>query len=152
MPNNAPEVIFYDIERGELNSVAVGLLEKAYASGKRCLFFSSSAERLKVVDKTLWTFSTNAFVPHGDRSVGFCEQQPIYLTDLVENPNKAEILILLDSFDCQAWSDHSFERIMLLQEQGNDPNSTNDLILDLQKKFKNVVYWKQVQKKWTKIA
>ncbi|MDR2268545.1 MAG: DNA polymerase III subunit chi [Holosporaceae bacterium] len=154
MYSNLAEFVLYEVEVGGLQSVALGLLEKIYASGTRCVFYSPLDERIKVIDKALWTFSTNAFVPHGDRSVGFCEQQPIYMTNIVENPNGAKILMMMDSYDYRIWdADRQFERIILLWEQNdNAAGAINDLRQDLQKKLKNVVYWRQLQKKWTKIA
>jgi DNA polymerase-3 subunit chi len=153
MPNSLTEFVLYETETGALQPVAMGLLEKGYASGNRCIFYSPLEERVKVIDKTLWTFSTNAFVPHGDRSVGFCEQQPIYMTNIVENPNEAKILMIMDSYDYQIWNAYQFDRIMLLWEQNdNVADAVNNLRQDLQKNLKKVVYWRQSQKKWTKIA
>ena len=93
------ELNFYQVMSGNLVPSVVRLLDKVYHSGKRCVFYSPIEERVKVVDKTLWTFSTNAFVPHGDKELGYSDFQPIYMTSEVKNPNQAVVLVLIDSFD-----------------------------------------------------
>ena len=82
------EFSIYQAVSGNLTSVVVRLLEKTYLSGKKGVFFSPITERVELINKTLWTFSTNAFIPHGDKKMGFEDQQPIYFTDTFKNPNR----------------------------------------------------------------
>ncbi|MDR2158060.1 MAG: DNA polymerase III subunit chi, partial [Holosporaceae bacterium] len=107
-------------------------------------------DRVKIVDKTLWTFSTNAFIPHGDRSLGFCEKQPIYFTSQLENPNGAKTLLVVDTLDYPRRSE--FEKIFFVFEDKRRAENANLLFEDLKKEKENVNYWKQSSKGWEKLA
>jgi len=144
------EINIYHVLEGNLVSSVIRLLEKVYSSGKRCVFYSPIDERVKTIDKTLWTFSTNAFVPHGDRTVGFPEQQPIYLTDRIENPNNADALVIMDTFEYENFSGN-FEKIMFVFEDTAQINVAEELYRDLKKSDKNVNYWKQSKSGWEKM-
>jgi DNA polymerase-3 subunit chi len=44
----------------------------------------------------LWTYDAASFLPHGSEGDGSPDRQPIYLTCLEENPNRANVLMLVD--------------------------------------------------------
>lgn len=144
------EISFYQIADGNLVPSAVRLLEKVYSTGVRCLFFSPVEERVKIVDKTLWTFSTNAFIPHGDKSLGYCDQQPVYLTSEVENPNQAEVVVLVDSFDYKSFN-QQFSKVLFVFDD-SVASRAQKLYCDLKKAAENVNYWQQSSKGWTKLV
>ena len=81
------EVGFYHLTRSTLDEALPRLLEKAYAAGNRVLVRVGDPERLELLNRALWTYGKESFLPHGTRSDGFAEDQPIYLTTQVENPN-----------------------------------------------------------------
>jgi DNA polymerase-3 subunit chi len=144
------EINFYYVLSGNLVPSVVRLLEKVYASGQRCVFFSSSEERIKVVDRALWTFSVNAFIPHGDVHFGFCDKQPIYFTNRVENPNNATVSVMTDTLN---YSEHQgFDRLLIVFEEKQQAENANILYNDLKKNNVNVNYWKQNPKGWEKLA
>ena len=145
------EFSIYQAVSGNLTSVVVRLLEKTYLSGKKGVFFSPITERVELINKTLWTFSTNAFIPHGDKKMGFEDQQPIYFTDTFKNPNKATVLILVDVFDLTNELYNGFERIMLIFEDISKSDEVNKLYQSLKDDGKNVNYWKQSPKGWDKL-
>ena len=134
------EFSIYQAVSGNLTSVVVRLLEKTYLSGKKGVFFSPITERVELINKTLWTFSTNAFIPHGDKKMGFEDQQPIYFTDTFKNPNKATVLILVDVFDLTNELYNGFERIMLIFEDISKSDEVNKLYQSLKDDGKNVNY------------
>jgi DNA polymerase-3 subunit chi len=144
------ELNFYHVMSGNLVPSVVKLLEKVYDSGKRSVFFSPLEERVKIVDKTLWTFSKNAFVPHGDKSLGFSELQSVYLTSEIENPNKSTVLVMTDGFDYKSW-DQNFERIIFIFEDDNSAETAQSMFADLKNQGENVKYWKQSQSGWEKL-
>lgn len=145
------EFSIYQAVSGNLTSVVVKLLEKTYLSGKKGVFFSPITERVELINKTLWTFSTNAFIPHGDKKMGFEDQQPIYFTDTFKNPNKATVLILVDVFDLTNELYNGFERIILIFEDISKADEVNKLYQSLKADGKNVNYWKQSPKGWDKL-
>lgn len=145
------ELNFYHVMSGNLVHSVVKLLEKVYDSGKKSIFFSPLEDRVKVVDKTLWTFSKNAFIPHGDKSLGFSELQSVYLTSEIENPNKATVLVMTDDFDYKSWN-QNFERVICIFEDDNSAEIALSMFSDLKNQGENVKYWKQSQKGWEKLG
>jgi DNA polymerase-3 subunit chi len=67
---------------------------------------AGSPERVEALNVALWTYDDRGFLPHGSRSDGFAEDQPIWLTDRIENPNRAGVLIVTEGVapeDAGAW-------------------------------------------------
>ena len=144
------ELSFYHVIDGNLVPSTIKLLEKVYNSGKKCVFYSPIDERVKVIDKTLWTFSTNAFIPHGDKSLGFADQQPIYFSSELKNPNQAKVLVMTDGFDYQNYPG-DFEKVIFVFEEKSQAEIANDLFENLKKQKEDVNYWKQSQVGWEKL-
>jgi DNA polymerase-3 subunit chi len=142
------EASFYHVAHGNLVQSAVRLLEKIYLTGRRCIFFSPLEERVKAVDKALWTFSTDAFIPHGDRNLGFCEKQPIYFTYQFENPNGSSVAVLVDTLNYKNY--YNFEKIILIFEEEEQAENVKALCSDLKNNQINVNCWKQCPAGWEK--
>ena len=65
------EVGFYHLTRSTLDEALPRLLEKAYAAGNRVLVRVGDPERLELLNRALWTYGKESFLPHGTRSDGF---------------------------------------------------------------------------------
>lgn len=146
------EFAIYQSMSGNLISVVVKLLEKTYLSGNKAVFFSPIMERVDIINKALWTYSTNAFIPHGDKRMGFEDQQPIYFTDVFKNPNKATILMLVDTLDLTNKEYENFEKIMLVFEDVSKTDEAEKIYRSLKDNGKNVNYWKQLPRGWEKLS
>ena len=90
------EIGFYHLQRWPLDRALPKLLEKVLATGKRAVVVAGSEERVEALAATLWTYEQGSFLPHGTRRDGHAEEQPIWLTDLDENPNGASFAVLVD--------------------------------------------------------
>lgn len=90
------EVSFYHLTSTPLEKALPLLMEKVLASGKRGLVLVKEEAKLRTLDNVLWTYSSPKFLPHGTEKDGQAEKQPIFLTQKEENPNKAEMLVLVD--------------------------------------------------------
>ena len=90
------EIGFYHLTRSSLEEALPQLLEKVFASGQRAVLRCPDAARVESLDRALWTYSKDSFLPHGSRADGHVEAQPIFLTDREERPNGATILVLVD--------------------------------------------------------
>jgi len=90
------EIAFYHLEQKRLEEALPQLLEKAHERGLKSLVLAGSAERVAALDTLLWTYKREGFLPHGARGEGRAERQPIYLTDIEENPNQAVLVALVD--------------------------------------------------------
>ena len=147
------EVGFYHLTRSTLEHALPRLLEKAYAAGNRLLVRASDAEWLELLNRTLWTYGKESFLPHGTKADGFADQQPIYLTVGTENPNAATILVLVDGADAPDLA--SFARCLELFD-GGDPDAVERARRRWREALEqghNTVYWQETERGgWTNAA
>ncbi len=94
-----PEYWFYHLERSRLEQALPPMLEKCAERGWRALVRSPDAERIKMLDDVLWTFSDASFLPHGTADAPFAARQPVLLTTEASNPNEAAAVFLIDDAD-----------------------------------------------------
>jgi DNA polymerase-3 subunit chi len=90
------EVLFYHLVGTSPEKVLPSLLERSLKRGWRVVVQAGSGERLQAIDAHLWTYTDEAFLPHGTAADGFSDIQPIYLTASDENPNRATVRFLVD--------------------------------------------------------
>ncbi len=114
------EVGFYHLLTTPLEKALPGLLVKALDGGMRAVVLAGSDERIEALCAALWTFDPASFLPHGAAVDGNPDQQPIYLTTVEENPNRADLLVVTDGIEA-AYLD-SFKRCVDLFD-GNDPEA-----------------------------
>ncbi len=114
------EVGFYHLLTTPLEKALPGLLVKALDGGMRAVVLAGSDERVEALCAALWTFDPASFLPHGAAGDGSPDQQPIYLTTVEENPNRADLLVITDGIE-PAYLD-SFERCVDMFD-GNDPEA-----------------------------
>lgn len=145
------EASFYHLQSTPLEKALPKLLDKIYSLKLRTIVLVDSEERLSELNMVLWTFSSGTFLPHGSAKEGFPEDQPIWLTTRLENPNDASVIVItngmtLDNLD-------GFERIIDIFS-GRD----EDQVSEARKRWKNysskgipLTYWKQTQEgSWEK--
>jgi|TARA_B100001750_G_C15468416_1_gene578393 DNA polymerase-3 subunit chi len=87
------ECNFYDIGFGNLEKFLAQLSEKILALQKRAVIVLKDEDQVNHLNQQLWTFSTNAFIPHGSKINGDSKNQPIWLTHVLENPNNSSYLV-----------------------------------------------------------
>lgn len=137
------EVSVYKLTVTPLEKTLPKLMEKVLQGGKRAVIVSPSSERVEVLNTLLWTYTTLTFLPHGSAADGFADQQPIWLTSQVENPNHSDVIVLCDG--AQASSLQGFSRCLDLFD-GNDVESTqeaNKRIEQYKSQGYEVSYWQQ---------
>lgn len=103
-------VEFRDLAGSALEPTLGRLLEEQLAEGRRVVVRLVSEERLRGVDAGLWTYHPASFLPHGSPAVGRPADHPIWLSTQVENPNGANVLVLLE--DAVADDLEGFERCL----------------------------------------
>lgn len=103
------EFRFHHLERRRVDQALPDLLGRLYAEGRRIVLRAPSAEMVQALNDRLWTFDDASFLPHGAAGDGDPATQPVFLTEKVENPNAATVLLLLaaaetspgdDAFEC----------------------------------------------------
>lgn len=111
------DIGFYHLQRSPLDRALPKLLEKIMGTGKRAVVVAGSEERVEALAAALWTYEQGSFLPHGTRRDGNAADQPIWLTDMDENPNDARFVIMVDG--AQVADLDAYERCLEMFE-GND--------------------------------
>ena len=93
------EVRFYHLQAWPLERALPKLLEKVLERGHRVVLLTDSSERAEALNGHLWTYEERAWLPHGTAGDGHAGDQPIYLTAREENPNGADVLVLVDGVE-----------------------------------------------------
>lgn len=137
---------FYHLQTQRLEEVLPVLLEKAYQTKQNIRLLVSNEEREKYIDSLLWTYKTLSFLPHGTKKDSFAEMQPIYISsNSEENPNKAEILFLIDNAKLELSSLNDYKRVINIFN-GNlqeDLTIAREFWKELRDNNYNLQYWQQ---------
>lgn len=83
------EIRFYHLQTQSPAQALPQILQKALAAGHRAVVRVPDERAAEKLNEHLWTFAAESFLPHGSKKDGFSEDQPVFLTDGDENPNKA---------------------------------------------------------------
>jgi DNA polymerase-3 subunit chi len=89
------EVCFYHLTRRRPDAALPVLLEKSLARRWRVVVQAEDDARIKALDKALWAYDPEKFLPHGVKSDGAPQTQPIYLTADNDNPNASDVRFFL---------------------------------------------------------
>jgi DNA polymerase-3 subunit chi len=141
---------FYHLTRTPLEPALGQLLERVLASGQRAVVVASSPERVEALNRALWIFGRESFLPHGSREDGFVEDQPVFLTDAADFPNGATVLVLVDGAEVEP--PPQFTRCLYMFE-GNDEAAVAQarvLWRRLRDRGEALTYWQQTERGWHK--
>jgi DNA polymerase III subunit chi len=102
------QVDFYHLTVMPLERVLPQIAEKVLAGGNRLLVVDGDERRRAALDRLLWTFTPESFLPHAQIGSGMDERQPILLAGEVDAANGARHIALADG----VWRDDAldFER------------------------------------------
>ena len=114
------EIRFYHLTARTLEQTLPVLLDRTLQRGWRAVVSVGSEERVESLAGHLWTYSKEGFLPHGTKRDGFAEEQPVWISDQVENPNAAQVLFLGDGAESDG--DGAFAMVCDLFD-GNDPEA-----------------------------
>ncbi|MEP6343080.1 MAG: DNA polymerase III subunit chi [Maricaulaceae bacterium] len=89
---------FYHLEHASLEAVLPQLLEKTRTKGWQALV-KMSKERLPDMDRYLWTYRDDSFLPHGLDDEPLSDRQPICLSHLADESGRSQCVFLLDQTD-----------------------------------------------------
>ena len=150
-----PDVLFYHLERGALETTLPDLLEKTLARGWKAVIRTGSNERAKALDAHLWSYRDETFLPHGlaGEDNDTQSRQPIWLTADDDRPNAPDVLFLVDGAIEPADALKALERCVVIFD-GRD----EDAVSAAREYWKTcssagyaVTYWKQSPEgRWTK--
>jgi len=146
------EILFYHLTRSGLEDALPPLLEKTLGKGWRAVVMASSRERVEALAAHLWTYKGDGFLPHGTAKDGNGPDQPIWITQGEDAPNKPEVLFLTDGASREDVA--GFTRVCELFDGHDD--AAVAAARSHWKTYKNaghtLSYWQQEERGWTKTA
>lgn len=142
MKNNPQEVSFYKLTALPIIKAAPKLIEKIFFSSQRLVVVAPTEEMVKSLDDGLWVYSSKYFIPHATFQDNFSEEQPIFITNKLENPNQAVIAMAIGKVDLDPLPVEKY----LYMFDGNQPEEV-EFSRSKYKEYKsaniNLVYWQQ---------
>lgn len=144
------EIRFYHLENQRLEQALPGLLGKALQTGKRIIVRGSEKERLKQLSEYLWVHNPANFTPHGMKEDGFEADQPVFLTTEQDNPNKADMLILIDAAESADIGDFSLSCLLFDGRDETALSHARSQWKALKDQGHDMTYWQQGEKGWEK--
>jgi len=136
------EILFYHLESQPLERVLPVLIEKSLERDWHVVVETSSEERAEDLDRALWTYRDDSFLPHARAGGDADHLQPVLITTRPHNPNSAEIRFFVDRAVPQ--SGEGYTRIVYMFS-GHDP----DAVAEARTAWKalrdgnQVTYWQQ---------
>jgi len=91
------EIRFYHLQQKNIEQALPEILEKALEHDYKIVIKVSDKEEVENIDKFIWTYKKDSFIPHGYKKNGTEKEQPIWITTKDENPNSANMLVLVNS-------------------------------------------------------
>lgn len=91
-------VDFYILKEGTTGDryqLACRVAEKARQAGRRVVIHTSSPEEARHMDRMLWTFNDQSFVPHGLLGEAEAELNPILIGDAETATEEHDVLVNL---------------------------------------------------------
>ncbi len=102
------QVDFYHLTATPLDRALPGIAQRVLSSGERLLIVSENEAQRGAIDRLLWTFSAESFLPHGQAGEGDEAGQPVLIAPAADPANGARHIALVDG----RWRDEAlqFER------------------------------------------
>jgi DNA polymerase-3 subunit chi len=142
-----PEIWFYQLQKRTLEQVLPNLIERTLQRGWRAAVQATTPERLAAIDDLLWTFADDSFLPHGSAAEGDPELQPVWLTLGPDNPNGAQVRLLLEGADIAPFADSDYIRLIVLFD-GRDDAGLEDARAQwkvLRQRNAKLAYWAETE-------
>lgn len=116
------EILFYHLEQKSLAEVLPLLLEKSLERDWKCVVQSGEADNLAALDKALWTYKGESFLPHGMYVLDGANTHPVLLCSGDENPNEAHVRFFVQGAVPNGEGD--YQRLVFMFD-GHDPEAVS---------------------------
>ncbi len=111
------DVWFYHLEHTALEAALPGLLEKCVEKGWRVYVHGQDEDRLSALDRHLWEYRPESFLPHGREGAAHAERQPVLLGASGQMANSPQAYVSVAMADLPPLD--AIERSMIIFE-GHD--------------------------------
>lgn len=145
------EVLFYHLTQTPLEATLPDLLERSLQRGWRVQIRGNNADGIDRLDRHLWTYNVEAFLPHGCAGGPHDAAQPILLTTEDDNSNNADVLMLVDGVTMAPEIIRSYQRVCVFFD-GNNPDAVDAARVywtSLKTEGFKMKYWAQEGGRWT---
>ena len=95
------EIRFYHLQRQSVEQTLPALLKKALDAGHKILVHGRDSKQIANLDKHLWTYRPDSFLPHGTDKDPDPENQLILLSTKTDALNQANVRIELGGLDSE---------------------------------------------------
>ena len=146
------EVRFYHLTELPLERVLPPMLERALARGQRAVVRGGRAERLSWLDRELWVWKDESFLPHGIDGDPDPPRHPVWLTASSAVPNGAVALFLVDGAGA-ATDEMAAMEVTAILFDGHDPAAVEAARAQwraIAAAGLPAVYWAQEGGRWVK--
>jgi DNA polymerase-3 subunit chi len=90
------KISYYKTKPDQLSKAFCQLAQKCYYSSINTCVITNNSDFTIELDRILWTYSKKHFIPHATNEDPLPQEQPIYITHSIENPNNSKIIILVN--------------------------------------------------------
>ncbi len=97
------QVDFYHLTVRPLDRVLPRVAERVLAGGGRLLVVSGDAAQREALDKALWSYAADSFLPHAQAGGENDEAQPVLIAELAVAANAARNIAIADA----TWRDEA---------------------------------------------
>ena len=106
------QVDFYNLTATPLDRALPQVAARIVREGGRLLIVAADADQRAALDRLLWTYAADSFLPHAQAGAGDDARQPVLLSDSCEATNGAHMAIFADGL----WREEAaaFDRAILL--------------------------------------
>lgn len=144
------QVDFYHLTERPLERVLPRIAERVVAGGGRLLIVAAGEAQRAALDRLLWTYATDSFLPHAQAGAGDDAAQPVLIAEQPHAANAARNIALADG----AWRDEAlgFDRAFHFfdDEQIVAARAAWRALADRPDVERR--YWKQTEKGWEQAA
>jgi len=99
------QVDFYHLTVTPLDRALPSIAQRVVASGGRLLVVSDDAAQRTAIDRLLWTFAPDSFLPHGQAGSEDDAGQPVLISEAPVPANAARNIALIDG----RWRDEALD-------------------------------------------
>lgn len=92
----AGSVQFYHLTNSTLERALPHLLQKINTAGLRVSLVAGTTEQADRLNRLLWTYDPDSFLPHGTPEDGLPEAQPILIDATLHMANVPQIVVITD--------------------------------------------------------
>lgn len=112
------DIRFYHLQRQSLEEALPKLMTKAAEASLRGVIKVVDKQTLDSLDKALWDFDPESFLPHDKDGCDQPDEQQFFLTIEDENPNNSTVLVLVNAAKHSAFD--QYDRCLYMFDGHNE--------------------------------